>query len=113
MKRFVVPLAVASAMTIICQVAASQDASGINPEEAKYVAVPMPKGLVSAQANEIDKEWSPRVVHLKGNARVRIYTATKDPHGAIVMQADEVDLNQSTGEISPRGNIRITVEDIK
>ncbi len=113
MKRFVVPLAVASAMTIICQVAVSQDASGLNPEEAKYVLVPMPKGLVRAQANEIDKEWSPRVVHLKGNARVRIYTATKDPHGAIVMQADEVDLNQSTGEISPRGNIRITVEDIK
>jgi lipopolysaccharide assembly outer membrane protein LptD (OstA) len=113
MKRFVVPLAVASAMAVIGQVAVSQDASGTNPEEAKYVLVPMPKGLVRAQANEVDKEWSPRVVHLKGNARVRIYTATKNPHGAIVMQADEVDLNQSTGEISPRGNVRITVEDIK
>jgi lipopolysaccharide assembly outer membrane protein LptD (OstA) len=113
MKRFAVPLAVASAMTAICQVAVSQGAPGTNPEETKYVVVPMPKGRVSAQANEIDKEWSPRVVHLKGNARIRIYTATKDPHGAIVMQADEVDLNQSTGEISPRGNIRITVEDVK
>jgi lipopolysaccharide assembly outer membrane protein LptD (OstA) len=100
-------------MTVMCQVAVSQGAPGTNPEETNYVVVPMPKGRVRAQANEIDKDWSPRVVHLKGNARLRIYTATKDPHGAIVMQADEVDLNQSTGEISPRGNIRLIVEDIK
>jgi lipopolysaccharide assembly outer membrane protein LptD (OstA) len=113
MKRFAVPLAVASAITVICQVAVSQVASATNPEETKYLVVPMPKGRVRAQANKIDREWSPSVVHLKGNARLRIYTATKDPHGAIVMQADEIDLNQSTGEISPRGNIRLTVEDIK
>jgi lipopolysaccharide assembly outer membrane protein LptD (OstA) len=113
MKRFVVPLAVACALTVIGQVAVPQDVSGTNPEEIKYLVVPMPRGRVSAQASKIDREWSPRIVHLKGNARVRIYTATQDPHGAIVMQADEVDLNQSTGEISPRGNIRITVEDVK
>ena len=73
----------------------------------------MPRGLISAQADEIDKDWCSRIVHLKGNARVRIYTSTKDPHGVMVMRADEVDLNESTGDISPRGNVRLTIEEPK
>ena len=113
MNRLVIPLALASATTMMCQTPTSQAPGAANPTETKYVLVPMPKGLVSAQADEIDKDWSPRIVHLKGNARVRIYTATKDPHGVIVMRADEVDLNESTGDISPRGNVRLTVEERK
>ena len=66
-----------------------------------------------AEARDIIEEWTPPVVHLKGNARLRIYTATKDPHGVLVMQVDEVDLNQITGEITPRGNVRLAVEDTK
>jgi len=106
MKRFVVRFVIASVMTIICQVAASS-------KETKYTAVPMPNGRVRAQADEIDKAWSPPIVHLKGNVRVRIYMPAQEPHGVVVMQADEVDLNQSTGEISPRGNVRLTFEDVK
>lgn len=100
-------------MTIISQSAISQSASGISPDEIKSILVPMPKGLVRAEANDIEKDWTPPIVHLKGNARVRIYTTTKAPRGVIVMQANEVDLNQTTGEISPHGNVRLTVEDIK
>lgn len=76
----------------------------------------MPKGLVRAEARQIDKDWNPPVVHLKGDAQVRIYTANKDPRGAIVMRADEVDLDEMTGEISPRGHVQLTVlaaDDIK
>jgi lipopolysaccharide assembly outer membrane protein LptD (OstA) len=113
MNRLVVRLAILSATIIIPQAAVSQSATGTNSDEIKSIIVPMPRGLVRAEARDIDKEWSPSIVHLKGNARVRIYTATKDPRGAIVMQADEVDLNQTTGEISPRGNVRLTVEGIK
>ena len=83
MNHFVFRLAAVSAITIISQAAVSQ------------------------------KEWNPRIVHLKGNAQVRIYTATKSPRGAIVMRADEVDLNETTGEILPHGDVRLTVEDIK
>ena len=108
MNRLVIPLALASAMTMTCQ-----PPSAASPTETKYIRVPMPRGLVSAQADEIDKGWSSRVVHLKGNARVRIYTATKNPHGVMVMRADEVDLNQSTGDISPHGNVRLTIEERK
>ncbi len=112
MKRFLVCLTAVSAMMVISEVAVSHDGTATNSEGTKYIAVPIPRGRVSAQANEIDKEWSPRIVHLKGNARVRIYTATKDPHGVIVMLADEVDLNETTGEISPHGNVRLTVDEI-
>jgi lipopolysaccharide assembly outer membrane protein LptD (OstA) len=113
MNRFVGRLVAISAVTIICQAAVSQSATGTNRDEIKSILVPMPKGLVRAESHDIDKEWSPRIVHLKGNAQVRIYTATKAPRGAIVMRADEIDLNQATGEIAPRGNVRLTVEDIK
>jgi lipopolysaccharide assembly outer membrane protein LptD (OstA) len=113
MNRFVGRLVAISAMTIICQAAVPQSATLTNRDETKSILVPMPKGLVRAEAHDIDKEWTPRIIHLKGNARVRIYTATKAPRGAIVMQADEVDLNQATGEISPRGNVRLIVEDIR
>lgn len=113
MNRLVGRLAAICAITIGSQAAVSRSVTGTNPDEIKSIVVPMPKGIVRAEANDIDKEWNPRIVHLKGNARVRIYTATKAPRGAIVMQADEVDLDQTTGEISPRGNVRLTVEDIK
>ena len=113
MNRLVIPLALASAMTMMCQSPSSQASGAASLTETKHIRVPMPKGLISAQADEIDKDWSPRIVHLKGNARVRIYTATKDPHGVIVMRADEVDLNESTGDISPRGNVRLTIEEPK
>ena len=108
MNRLVIPLALASAMTMLCQAP-----SGARPTETKYILVPMPKGRVSAQADEIDKDWSSRIVHLKGNARVRIYTSTKDPHGVMVVRADEVDLNESTGDISPHGNVRLSIEEPK
>jgi lipopolysaccharide assembly outer membrane protein LptD (OstA) len=112
MNHCVFRLAAISAITIISQAAVSQRANDTNPDEIKSVVVPMPKGIVRAEANNIDKEWNPRIVHLKGNAQVRIYTATKSPHGAIVMRADEVDLNETTGEILPCGDVRLTVEDI-
>ena len=70
----------------------------------------MPKGLFRAEAHDIDKEWAPPIVHLKGNAYVRIYTETKTPRGAIVVRADAIDLNQTTGEILPRGNLRLTIK---
>ncbi len=108
MNRLAIPLALASAMTMMCQPPKSTSSA-----ETKYIRVPMPKGLVSAQADEIDKDWNSRIVHLKGNARVRIYTATKDPHRAMVMRADEVDLNETTGDISPRGNVRLTIDERK
>ncbi len=108
MNRLVVPLALASAMTMMCQTP-----SAASSTETKYILVPMPKGRVSAQADEIDKDWSSHIVHLKGNARVRIYTSTKDPHGVMVMRADEVDLNENTGDISPRRNVRLTIEESK
>lgn len=113
MNRFVVRLAVSSAFTIMSHAAVSQSATPTNPTEVKSILVPMPRGLVRAEALDIVKEWSPSVVHLKGNARVIIYTATKNPRGVVVMQADAVDLNETTGEISPRGNVRLAVEDIK
>jgi lipopolysaccharide assembly outer membrane protein LptD (OstA) len=112
-KRFLVPLAIASAATVICQVAVCQVPTAPNSTETKYVIVPMPKGRVNAHADEVDKNWTSHIVHLKGNANVRIYTDTKDPRGVVVMHADEVDLNESTGDISPRGNVRLTVEDRK
>jgi len=112
-NRFVMPLALASAMTMMCQPPGSQVPGATSPTEAKHIVVPMPKGRISAQADEIDKDWSSLIVHLKGNARVRIYTATKDPHGVMIMRADEVDLNQSNGDISPRGNVRLTIEERK
>jgi lipopolysaccharide assembly outer membrane protein LptD (OstA) len=113
MNRSVVRVAAISAMTIISQAAVSRSAAESNPTAIKHIVVPMPKGLVNAEARNIEKDWTPPIVHLKGNAYVRIYTATKSPRGAVTMRADEVDLNQTTGEISPRGNVRLTVDDIK
>jgi hypothetical protein len=76
-SHFVFRLAAISAITIISQAAVSQSATDTNPDEIKSVVVPMPKGIVRVEANTIDKEWNPRIVHLKRNAQVRIYTATK------------------------------------
>jgi lipopolysaccharide assembly outer membrane protein LptD (OstA) len=112
MNNFAVRLAAISVLTIISQAAVSQS-TGTKANEMKHVDVPMPKGIVRAEALDIDKDWTPPIVHLKGAAYVRIYTATKAPLGAIVIRADEVDLNQTTGEIFPRGNVRLTVEDFK
>jgi hypothetical protein len=96
MNRFVIHLTVISAMTIISQAAVSQSGIGTHPDEIKSIIVPMPKGIVRAEAKDIDKEWTPRIVHLRGNAVVKIYAATKAPRGAIVMRADEVDLNPAS-----------------
>lgn len=107
-----VRIAVISALTVISQAAVSHSAD-TKASEIKHVDVPMPNGIVRAEAHDIDKDWTPPIVHLKGNAYLRIYTVTKAPRGAIVVRADEVDLNQTTGAIFPRGNVRLTVEDIK
>jgi lipopolysaccharide assembly outer membrane protein LptD (OstA) len=94
-----------------CQVSLSEVSSTPDRTQAKHIVVPMPKGRVYAEADEIDKNWSSHIVHLKGNVHVKVYTATKDPRGAMVMQAEEVDLNESTGDISPRGDVRLTIEE--
>jgi len=113
MNRTAIFLSTIFALTILSQAGASQSAVESNSAEIKSVPVPMPNGLVRAEAREINRDWAPPMVHLKGDANVRIYTATKNPRGVIVMRADEVDINQTTGEISPRGNVRLTVEDIR
>ena len=113
MNRFVACLVAFSAIAIVSQVAVSQSTASVNPDDLKHVFVPMPKGRIRAEANNVDKDWTPPVVHLRGNVQVRIYTAADKPRGAIVMRAEEVDINQTTGEISPRGNERMSVEDPK
>jgi lipopolysaccharide assembly outer membrane protein LptD (OstA) len=90
-----------------------RSASGGREPEVKHADVPMPKGLVRAEALDIVKDWKPPVVHLQGNATVRIYTATKAPRGAVTLHADAVDLDQTTGEITPRGNVHLTIEEMK
>jgi lipopolysaccharide export system protein LptA len=112
-KSCVVFLAVASATSSTCQVAASQNGAAAISTEAKHIVVPVPKGLINAEANEVDKDWASHIVHLKGNAYVRIYTVNKDPRGAINLRADEVYINESSGEISPQGNVRLNVDEIK
>ena len=92
---------------------ASVGAPGAASMEIKSIPVPMPKGLVRAEALDIIKDWNPPIVHLKGNAKVRIYGAIKAPRGVIVLQADAVDLNQATGDIAPRGNVRLSIEETK
>jgi hypothetical protein len=111
-RSTVLPFAVFAA-TILPSVGTSQNAVESNNAEIKSVPVPMPNGLVRAEAREIQRDWAPPVVHLRGDAKVRIYTATKDPRRVMVLRADEVDINQNTGEISPRGNVKLTVEEIK
>ncbi len=113
MKAFVVSFVIASAATLMCQVAVCQLPAAPNRAEAKHMIVPMPKGRANAEADQIDKDWTSHIVHLKGNASVAIYTETKNPREIIVMHADELDLNETTGDIAPRGNVRLTVEDIK
>lgn len=113
MSRLVVCLSTFSVVSIIAFAAASQGVTKVNRDEIKHILVPMPNGLVNAEAINIDKDWTPPIVHLRGSVSVRIYTATKDPRGAIVMKADEVDLNQTSGEILPRGNVRLVVQDRK
>lgn len=81
--------------------------------EIKHLSVPMPKGLVRAEAFDIVEDWAPPVVHLKGSARLRIYTSSQNPRGAIVLQADAVDLDQTTGKITPHGNVRLAVDEVK
>jgi lipopolysaccharide assembly outer membrane protein LptD (OstA) len=110
MNRPVLSLALALGMTVI---APSESVPRDRNMEIKSVPVPMPKGLVRAEAFDIVKDWNPPIVHLKGNAKVRIYSTAKAPRGVIVLQADVVDLNQTTGDITPRGNVRLTIEDIK
>ena len=113
MNSSIVRLASISALAILSQAAVSQSARSLHANNMQHVTVPMPKGLVQAEAQTIDKEWVPRIVHLKEKAKVRIYTAAQAPRGVLVLEADEVDLDQRTGEISPRGHVRLTVEDIK
>jgi lipopolysaccharide assembly outer membrane protein LptD (OstA) len=113
MSSLVFRFAAILALPIVSQVAISQSALGTDRDEIKHVDVPMPMGIVRGEAREIDKDWTPPIVHLKGNVYVRIYTATKAPRGAVNVRADEVDINQTTGEISPRGNVRLIVDDIK
>lgn len=79
MSRFMLCLTALFSMPIVSQVAISQRTVATNPDELKHVLVPMPKGIVRAEARDIDKEWTPPIVHLKGNAYVRIYTAAKAP----------------------------------
>lgn len=110
MHRCFIFLAVILISTVISP---SQSTSGAVSAELKTVPVPMPKGLVRARALDVVKDWNPPIVHLRGNAQVRIYTAAKNPRGAIVLQADTVDLNQTTGEITPHGNVRLNIEEIR
>jgi lipopolysaccharide assembly outer membrane protein LptD (OstA) len=81
--------------------------------EIKLISVPMPNGIVRAQALDIVEDWAPSVVHLKGNVRVRIYTSSQNPRDAVVLQADSVDLDQTTGKITPHGNVQLTVDEFK
>ncbi len=82
-------------------------------DEIKRLSVPMPKGIVRAEALDIIEDWAPPVVHLKGKVRVRIYASSQARRGAIVLQADAVDLDQTTGTITPYGNVSLTVAEIK
>jgi hypothetical protein len=82
MNRSVVRVAAISAMTIVSQATVSRSAAGSNPSEIKHIIVPMSKGLVNAEARNIEKHWTPLIVHLKGNAHVMICTAKKSPRGA-------------------------------
>jgi hypothetical protein len=56
MNRLICPLAAIAAITIISQAAVSQSAAGTNLYEIKHVDVPMPKGIVRAEAQNIDKD---------------------------------------------------------
>jgi len=110
MNRCTPSLAVILGLAVITH---TERASTVSSPEIKSIQVPMPRGLVRAEAFDIVKDWTPPIVHLKGSVKVRIYTSAKDPRGAIMLQADAADLDQTTGQILPRGNVRLTVEDVK
>ncbi len=100
-------------ISLFVGIATIMSSSVRSPAVLKHLSVPMPKGLVRAEALDIVEDWSPPVVHLKGNAKMRIYTSSQNPRGAIVLRADAVDLDQTTGKITPHGNVQLTVDEVK
>lgn len=100
-------------MTLVSQNAIPQSTGGSNPDEIKHLDVPVPKGIVRAQAQQIEEQWNPPIVHLKGEVSVRIYPDAKTRSAAVIVQADQVDINQTTGKISPRGNVHLDIAGVK
>jgi lipopolysaccharide assembly outer membrane protein LptD (OstA) len=76
--------------------------------------MPEGKGRLRLAAMSIDRDWTPPVIHLKGNVRIELWSATpKVSPEVMVLRADEADYRQDTGEILPHGNVRVTLEDAK
>jgi lipopolysaccharide assembly outer membrane protein LptD (OstA) len=118
MKRFGLPLAAAFTAAIFSLPLCSQtgsSAGGIDTKDAKHFLTSLPhgEGRLTFVADNIEREWVPAIVHLKGNVRVEIWTSPKNGRSITVLRADEVDYNESTGKFSPHGNVSLTVEEAK
>jgi len=110
MKRFGLAFTISSALTVVPQHAVSQ-----NPQDMKHLLTTMPegKGRIELIALNIDRSWTPPVVHLKGNVRIEIRTSPKNAREVTILHADEAEYHEDTGEILPRGNVRVTIEEAK
>ncbi len=113
MNRFTACLLAISMMPLVSQNAISQSTSGSNPDEIKHVGCARAPRDRPAQAQQVEKQWNPPIVHLKGKVSVRIYPDAKTRSAAVIVQADQVDIDQTTGQISPRGNVHLGVADVK
>jgi lipopolysaccharide assembly outer membrane protein LptD (OstA) len=115
MKRFAIGFAITSAIVVVALPALSQSGSTAEIQVPKHIYTTMQNGLgnLTFEADNIDREWVPSIVHLKGNVLVQIRTVPKNNPTMTLLNADEVDYNETTGEFSPRGNVRLTVEAAK
>lgn len=112
-KRLAIVLFSVCVSTILSRSAVPQSTTGDSQDAIKHVDVPVHRGIVRAQAQQVDEQWDPPIVHLKGKVSVRIYPDPKTRSAAVIVQADQVDIDQTTGQISPRGNVHLGVADVK
>ena len=118
MKRFGLPFAAAFTVATFSLPLCSQTSSSTgaaDTKDAKHFLTTFPhgEGRLTFVADNIEREWTPWIVHLKGNVRVEIWTSPKNRRSMTVLRADEVDYNETTGKFSPHGNVSVTVEEAK
>ncbi len=92
-----------------------------------YAPVPLSKGAhLAAQSIERDAprlQWTPSVVHLRGDVVIRIrldgaLRGEAGPKGTalpayMILHAEQADYHEDTGAIDARGNVRVTFEPAK
>ncbi len=115
MKRIFLGIGIVFAATSLCAPAFAQSDMRGGGADLKHRVMAMPdgKGRIALQANRMDGDWSPSVLHLQGDVRVEIWTTAKAPDHAMVLSADEVDYNEVTGDLIPRGNVKVVVRNVQ